>query len=509
MKKILFFSLGLLSIYSIQAQTIDDALKLSTDNTTGTARFRGMSGAFGALGGDLSALNINPAGSTVFRNNQLGITSSFYGIRNTTDYFNSKNETVKNCLNFNQIGGVMVFTDTSQTNNWKKLAVGINVELKNNFDNNISVIGNNPNNSMAEFFTSKAQGFRLYDLKINEGAGETVSGVYRFLGENGGYYKQLAFLGLTSNVIKSNNETAIENDYLSNVNGGSYFQKKDIVSSGSSGKVTANIAGEFRDVISLGLNLNHHFTQYDRTYSYSEETGNINNNGLNSLTFNETINTVGSGFSFQLGVLIKLPKFRLGAAYESSTWMNLQDEQQMSIRSTSISNGDFQNVIINPEILNIYLPYKLKTPSKTTLSLAYIFGKRGLVSLDYGIKDYTRMQYRPTNDETFIERNIFMEDAFQMVGDLRLGAEYRIKNVSLRAGYRNEDTPYRRGFSNIGDLKSYSGGIGYTLGSYRFDLAYTYAKRKFEDSIFDVGLTDMYKTDSIFHTVTLSCIFEL
>jgi hypothetical protein len=48
-----------------------------------------MSGAFGALGGDLSAININPAGSTVFNNNQVGITLSTNSNRNNTNYFNS------------------------------------------------------------------------------------------------------------------------------------------------------------------------------------------------------------------------------------------------------------------------------------------------------------------------------------------------------------------------------------------------------------------------------------
>ena len=40
------------------------------DNSVGSARFQSMGGAFGALGGDLSAININPAGSAVFIDNQ-------------------------------------------------------------------------------------------------------------------------------------------------------------------------------------------------------------------------------------------------------------------------------------------------------------------------------------------------------------------------------------------------------------------------------------------------------
>jgi len=41
-------------------------LRYSTGETEGTARFKSMSGAFGALGGDMSAVSINPAGSAIF-----------------------------------------------------------------------------------------------------------------------------------------------------------------------------------------------------------------------------------------------------------------------------------------------------------------------------------------------------------------------------------------------------------------------------------------------------------
>ena len=64
MKKILLsiiFGSSLLA--TAQETTTNDALRYAVNNLTGTARFRAMSGAFGAVGGDLSLLYINPAGS--------------------------------------------------------------------------------------------------------------------------------------------------------------------------------------------------------------------------------------------------------------------------------------------------------------------------------------------------------------------------------------------------------------------------------------------------------------
>ena len=83
MKKLLLsiiFGSSLLA--TAQETTTNDALRYAVNNLTGTARFRAMSGAFGALGGDFSALNVNPAGSVVFSNHQLGLTLSNFNIKN-------------------------------------------------------------------------------------------------------------------------------------------------------------------------------------------------------------------------------------------------------------------------------------------------------------------------------------------------------------------------------------------------------------------------------------------
>jgi hypothetical protein len=51
MKKYLFVFAGF-TFSAAQSQEITDALRYSQDNLIGTARFRAMGGAFGALGGD-------------------------------------------------------------------------------------------------------------------------------------------------------------------------------------------------------------------------------------------------------------------------------------------------------------------------------------------------------------------------------------------------------------------------------------------------------------------------
>ena len=154
MKKIFLFTVSFFGILQLQAQNITDALRFSQENINGTARFSAMSGAFGALGGDLSAMNINPAGSAVFLNNQAGGTISNFSNTNNSSYFGTDKKTKENSFALNQAGGIFVFEDYSEKSDWKKFAIGLNYENTNNFDNTFTSSGVNPNNSVANYFLS-------------------------------------------------------------------------------------------------------------------------------------------------------------------------------------------------------------------------------------------------------------------------------------------------------------------------------------------------------------------
>ena len=72
MKKIIYilFTSFLLSP-SLFAQSEVDALRFSREDIHGTARAMSMGGAFGALGGDQTAISINPAGIAVYRSSEV------------------------------------------------------------------------------------------------------------------------------------------------------------------------------------------------------------------------------------------------------------------------------------------------------------------------------------------------------------------------------------------------------------------------------------------------------
>ena len=89
MKKIIFAFIAITSM-AMEAQTINDAVRYSTGDLTGTARFRAMSGAFGALGGDLSSLDVNHAGSAVFLNSYSSFSLDLRSTENDVAFNSTK-----------------------------------------------------------------------------------------------------------------------------------------------------------------------------------------------------------------------------------------------------------------------------------------------------------------------------------------------------------------------------------------------------------------------------------
>ena len=163
MKKYIFLlALGFTASVA-QSQEISDAMRYSQDNLNGTARFRAMSGAFGALGGDLSSINVNPAGSAIFTNNQMAITLSNNDTKNNSNYFGSTTIEKNNSFDLNQAGAIFVFNNRNTNSNWKKISMGINYENTNNFDNGLFSAGTNPNNSIDQYFLSYAN-IRIMEL---------------------------------------------------------------------------------------------------------------------------------------------------------------------------------------------------------------------------------------------------------------------------------------------------------------------------------------------------------
>jgi len=444
-----------------------------------------MSGAFGAVGGDLSSININPAGSLFFNNNFASASISNYNINNNTNYFGTKNKENYSTLDLNQIGAVLVFNDNSGSSDWNKISVALNYENTNNFDNRLFTSGINPYNSISQYFVNQAN--FVANTQFND------------------YQYEMAY---ETYIINPHPTTP--NQFVSNVSpGGNYYQDFYSTSNGYNGKITANVASSYKNKLFLGLNLNAHFTDYVVTTSLYEN----NNNPLNpntqptisNIVFDNQLSTYGSGFSFNLGAIYKVTdSFRLGASYESPTWYNLNDELVQDLYTydnINVPSGDESRYFGSP--IFIFPTYRLRTPSKLTGSAAYIFNKKGLISIDVATKDYSNVQFKNTNQNNFSDLNSQMSSEMKNAYEIRIGGEYKIKQWSIRGGYRFEESPYVVDTA-MGDLTGYSAGLGYNFGENRLDLSYSNTHRNYNQNLISSGMTDPTRIRNVQDNITLT-----
>ncbi|WNH07708.1 OmpP1/FadL family transporter [Thalassobellus suaedae] len=500
MKKLNLLFIGLLSMSAIHAQDISDALRYSQDEIQGTARFRALSGAFGALGGDMSAVSLNPAGSAVFSQSHASFTLSNVDTENSTQYFNGLNISNNSNFDINQGGASFVFASNNNSP-WRKFTVGVAYERTNNHDDNWRAVGTNTNNQSIDFyFLNYANGVRLGDISLI--GDEYIEEAYQDIGNVFGFQHQQAFLGYQAFILEPDLDDDDNTTYSSNLGDGTFQHDYSYLSTGYNGKVSFNVAAQYEDNLYLGLNLNSHFIDYQRSTFLSEDNNNANSL-INFIDFGNTLSTTGNGFSFQLGGIIKLsPEFRVGVTYDSPTWYTIEEETTQSINS-NLADTDIGFI---SDIVNIYPQYKLQTPAKLTGSLAYIFGKQGLLSFDYSTKDYSATKFKPENDYTDLNSDI--TNVLTTASTYRFGGEYKVKQFSFRGGYRFEESPYKDGVT-VGDLTGYSLGVGFNFGNTKLDITYDQSERSFATPLYNVGLIDTVNIDRINSNLTLSLSFNI
>jgi hypothetical protein len=415
MKKTFLFSLFILPFF-INAQSLsytDAALLFSKDDQYGTARYMGMGGAFGALGGDMSAVEINPAGLAVFNSMDFGFTVGYRNADIYTTFYGTGTGNQDDFFRFTQAGGVMPFS-TYGNSDFKKFSIGFNYTLVKDFDNSFFVRGNS---GIPDFVDDP---YLNYDDDPN----------------NNIYY-----------------------DYVDGQRFTNYM-------TGTHDKYSFSFATQYKDYLYLGLAINTHHIGFSQRTIYDESNNDGHENLLDATVYNY-LGTYGSGVNFTIGAIFKpMPALRLGITYQSPTWYDLSESFKEDIE-ISVSNN---SRLYTEYGTSNYFDYSLSTPSQFTGSLAYVFGKQGLFSFDYIYKDYNNMSLKPTGD--FLDENSDISTYLQGTSEFRMGTEWRMNIFSLRGGYRFEQSPFRDADSS-NNLTGYSLGLGIRFNHlFKFDIAY-------------------------------------
>lgn len=447
MRKITFLFSLFLGLF-MQAQILDYndlGILLSTENTQGTARTMALKNAFGALGGDLSAIRINPAGAAVY--NYSTASFSLGNSRATTlaDFYGTRTSRKNKQVSLSQIGGLLLFNKASYdaSSNWKKVSVSATMNTIHNFNN-----------------TWIAKGLTQPTWTVN--ADESIQ------------------------------YTRVDSQKYSNITKGSLTS------------ANFTMAAQYGKTLFIGAS----FNSYDVEYTEDSKREEVSSDGLgNSVdafeSFWQEVN--GDAYSFSAGFIIKpTQNIRLGLSYTSPVWYELTEESNMFTEDEDDFIG-YYNIIYSDEE-NAYFNsidkvqtfnYELKTPSKTTASIAFVLGKRGLISADFSTKNYKGI--RLGSGTVFEVENNYFKEHLKNTYQFNLGTEWRFKKLSLRGGYSYEQTPYVD-FIETDNIRGYALGLGYDFGNFIVDVAYDYRENtdhfNFYPDVAGVSGAELYKSNS-------------
>jgi hypothetical protein len=454
MKKYFFVAVFLFPILAYP-QGMVDALRYSFTQINGTARSGAMGNAFGALGGDYTSVSINPAGIGIYRSGEFSFTPAFGQTNVDGTYLGSVANDSKFNFNLNSISYVAAIKNGSnESSGLVNVNVGVGYNRLKDFNQNSLIAGKNAKSSFLDHITENANNNIWSD-----------------------FYEELAW---KTDVLIFDDKLK---EYWTDIQDAGYgqSQRKIYATRGSIDEYNLTLGLNFNHRLYLGAALGIQDIYYKESTQLFEQDVNNKIPYFDDMEFRTQLRTTGTGFSGKFGVIYKpTNSLRVGASIFTPAFFRMHD----TFDTEMMTNLTYKDGPGNFDELSPILEYDydLETPFRATLSGAWLFSKKGLISLDYEIVDYSKSKLRNGGDgEAFFYENQDIQTVYKAVGNIRLGGEYRLNdNVGLRAGYELYPSAYKNEAfdttqpNSEADFSVYSAGIGYKQGGFSFDVAYRY-----------------------------------
>jgi len=526
MKRIIIASLAALIAANAGAQTMYDALNFSQNNYYGTARSIGMGNAMTAVGGDLGSIGLNPAGSAVYNYSQVTVTPNLtisstsasyspYAVNGSDVFSNAQQKTLTRFSMPNV--GFTFNMPTGQRSGLKSVTYGFVCNGTNNFTGQMMAGGLNDKSSYlgsmavaaSGFDTDFLNGWGYYDgSEFVEFSSQQTD--YPYNNPDRGWYAPWnvvtnAQSGSISNFgnpsdpsyyerwiaategFTNTGERGEDGNYIYNIyQMGALNQAYGRKTTGSKYDAIFNLGLNFSDNFFLGFNLGFTSLRYDFDEYFKEAAADMSDFVIDfedaTTYFSDfrsrySYSAEGNGVYGKIGFIgIPAPGLRIGAAVQTPTYMTI-NEIWRNAADISYADSRFDGAATSPEG---YYTYKMRTPYRANVGIAYTFWGMGLLSADYEITDYSSMKFKGEDsfDTTFDNVNDDIKDCMGISHIVRLGAEFKPSpEVAIRAGYNFSVLPeyYYQGTSKytINDkTNSFSIGLGYSSnGSFFADLS--------------------------------------
>lgn len=521
MKKIInIFALAILTASPLCAQTMGDALVYGKNNYYGTARTLGMGNAVTAVGGDLGAISIQPAAGSVAGYSQvefsLGTVTSVNQTRFAPSYntvsgsqtFGTKSSQSKTVFTLPNMG-VNIRFNNGGGSAVRSFNYGFVVNRTESYRDYFLAKGIESNTSITGAFATGAAGMpgNIGTLSNPYDQGYFANSVAAYLGGLINYnYNGDADEYYGSGELKELNSSTGAYDYRVP---GNLYQQMSISQKGSKNEYVFNIGMNIADRVFLGFNLgipaiSNKFTEYFR-----ESTGDnwelfkvtpeyVDSETGQSYTGDETYylgstyryehNISGTGINAKFGI-IALPTngLRIGASIYTPTAYTIHDKYGVRA-AANFDDSRYSASSTSPVWED---KYDYRSPWGFDLGLAYTFGPMGMISIDYGLTDFSVMKYSYDDEE-----GDFADDSFYRVNQLnklfcgvqhqlRIGAEVKpLPFLAIRAGFNLTTSPER----------TYKDMDGYLVNATEYDLYFD----QFDSGIYSLDEnTKKYSKDRV------------
>ncbi len=499
------------------AQTVYDAANLASKDLTGTARFVGMGGAMGALGGDISTIATNPAGIGIFRGNDAALSFGFSGYGTESNYQGSTMSSDKGKGSFDNIGFVLSYKVGNATS-LRYFNFGFNYKRAKSFYKNMSMGGNLGDYTQTDYMAEQAGGLTNWGNNIYN---NSEIGWLSALGYDGYLITDLIAVPDGGDVPSSYEPYTVDGVQSANLNGdlmyttpgeygGMYTGGTGTFRSQERGGIDEydfNISFNIKDRFYFGMTVGAYQVNYKKYTFYDEDYG--NGEGYTLQGWNRID---GNGFDIKLGAIIRPFEYsplRIGLAVHTPVFYHLDYKTSARLASDVLNDLDVTNEAGVPsgeigqydidtyDILkgDMVRSFQLRTPWTYNISTGYTIGKNLALGAEYEYQNYSTVKFM--DDEGYSDTFRYENSTTGMlkgVSTLRLGAEFKpAQQVAFRAGYNRtsakfhedayKDLPYNSiqtdtDFANVKALNNYTLGVGFRGPIFYADLAYKYTTYK-------------------------------
>jgi long-subunit fatty acid transport protein len=450
MKSLVFFGALLMLGPSASAQNETDVARFISTDFGGTARFNGMGGAMGALGGDASTLMYNPAGMGVYRSSEFSISPTFVPMSSSTSFYGSDTRQGDFNVNLNNFGYIRA-TELKDKGQWKMVQFGLSYIPLKNLNTNHTIQGRHRDGSLSQEIASDAMGLDPNNFESND--------------------PFFIFPAYQTYLIDPDTSTTAF-DYISAIPVGTLIEQKTVLNRrGRIGETVFAASCNYNDKLYLGAALGYNKVVYDEFMDYQELVVDTGVTDLKGFTMVQDVEVRGSGIDLKVGAIYKVTDMlRLGASYTSPTWNYMTTSWNTSI-TTGFNDGSSYTQSAAAIGAN---DYYMTAPSRLMGSIALVLGKHALLDIDYEFVDYSGAKLRSfePNPIDFSAANSEIQNSLVSVGNIRTGLEIRHQGWSLRGGYAVYPDPYRpESKTNDASKNIISAGLGFKKEQVSIDMA--------------------------------------